>query len=53
MSNDDRGYIPQWGELPVEQYMIRYWDFVAAESPDQQRLLLIRQFIDLDEIPRE
>ncbi|KAJ5985571.1 hypothetical protein N7522_012767 [Penicillium canescens] len=22
MSNDDRGYIPQWGELPVEQYMI-------------------------------
>lgn len=31
----------------------RYWDFAATESPDQQRLRLIRQFIDLDEIPRE
>ena len=22
MSNDDRGCIPKWGELPVEQYLI-------------------------------
>ncbi|KAJ6088010.1 hypothetical protein N7467_006924 [Penicillium canescens] len=54
MSNDDDlGYLPKWGELPIEQYMIRHWDFAAAESPDQQRLRLIRQFIDVDEIPRE
>jgi hypothetical protein len=70
MSNGDRGYIPKWGELPVEQYMMarflcilyftetanvpqRYWDFAAAESPTQQRLRLIQQFIDLDEILRE
>ncbi|OKP06463.1 hypothetical protein PENSUB_6453 [Penicillium subrubescens] len=47
MSNDDDlGYLPKWGELPIEQYMI-------AQSPDQQRLCLIRQFIDVDEIPRE
>ncbi|EED17582.1 conserved hypothetical protein [Talaromyces stipitatus ATCC 10500] len=31
----------------------RYWDFAATESFDQQRLRRIRQFIDLDEIPRE
>jgi hypothetical protein len=31
----------------------RYWHFAAAEFPTQQRLRLIRQFIDLDEIPRE
>jgi hypothetical protein len=22
MLNDDRGYVPKWGELPVEQYMM-------------------------------
>ncbi|KAL4759195.1 uncharacterized protein BDW70DRAFT_169594 [Aspergillus foveolatus] len=71
MSNEDRGYIPKWGELPVEQYLIarfpsklscsstianvpqRHWDSAATESADEQRLRLIRQFIDLDEIPRE
>jgi hypothetical protein len=31
----------------------RYWDFTSTESPNQQRLRLIRQFTDLDEIPRE
>ncbi|KAB8067079.1 hypothetical protein BDV29DRAFT_186807 [Aspergillus leporis] len=52
MSND-RGYSPRWGELPVEQYLIRHWDNTVTESPDQQRIRLVRQFLDLDEIPRE
>ncbi|KAB8254984.1 hypothetical protein BDV32DRAFT_142450 [Aspergillus pseudonomiae] len=58
------GYLPRWGELPVEQYLIiliplknihRHWDhaMTVRESPDQQRIRLIRQFLDLDEIPQE
>ena len=31
----------------------RCWDFAVAEPPSQQRLRLIRQFINVDEIPRE
>lgn len=37
----------------IANILQRYWDFTATESPDQQRLRLIQQFIDLDEIPRE
>ncbi|KAE8419871.1 hypothetical protein BDV36DRAFT_293762 [Aspergillus pseudocaelatus] len=52
MSNE-RGYSPRWGELPVEQYLIRHWDNAMTESPDQQRVRLVRQFLDLDEFPQE
>ncbi|KAB8237921.1 uncharacterized protein BDW43DRAFT_321108 [Aspergillus alliaceus] len=52
MSNN-RGYLPRWGELPIEQYLIRHWDHAVTESPDQQRVQLVRQFLDLDEIPQE
>ncbi|PIG85387.1 hypothetical protein AARAC_002800 [Aspergillus arachidicola] len=49
----DSDFVPPWGILPVEQYLIRNWDFAAVEPPDQQRLRLIYEFLELDEIPRE
>lgn len=35
----------------ITEFLQRYWDFAATEPPDQQRLRLIRHFIDLDEYP--
>ncbi|KAB8225853.1 hypothetical protein BDV33DRAFT_187178 [Aspergillus novoparasiticus] len=52
MSNE-RGYLPRWGELPVKQYLIRHWDNAVPEPSDQQRVRLVRQFLDLDEIPQK
>lgn len=37
----------------ITDFLQRYWNFAATEAPDQQRLRLIRHFIDLDEILRE
>ncbi|KAL2812601.1 hypothetical protein BJX63DRAFT_443392 [Aspergillus granulosus] len=31
--------IPEWGQLPAEQYLIRHWDPTSPESTDQQREL--------------
>lgn len=31
----------------------RYWDHSSSETPDNQRLRLIHQFLDLDEFPSE
>ncbi|KAE8423602.1 hypothetical protein BDV36DRAFT_306125 [Aspergillus pseudocaelatus] len=44
----DSDYLPPWGFLPVE-----HWDLAAVETPDQQRLQLIYQFLELDEILRD
>ncbi|GMF72514.1 unnamed protein product [Aspergillus oryzae] len=49
----DSDFLPPWGYLPIEQYLIRHWDVAAVESLDQQRLQLIYQFLELDEFPHE
>ncbi|GLA13201.1 hypothetical protein AnigIFM62618_009731, partial [Aspergillus niger] len=49
----DEAYLPQWGQLPVEQYLIKHWDHSSSEPTGDQRLRLIHQFLDLDEIPGE
>ncbi|KAJ5544835.1 hypothetical protein N7461_007139 [Penicillium sp. DV-2018c] len=49
----DKAYLPQWGQLPVEQYLIKHWDHSSSEPTGDQRLRLIHQFLDLDEIPKE
>ncbi|KAL2809929.1 hypothetical protein BJX63DRAFT_331800 [Aspergillus granulosus] len=46
-------FLPCWGRLPVEQYLIRHWDHVSSEPVNQQRLRLIHEYIHLDEIPKE
>ncbi|KAL4936503.1 hypothetical protein BDV06DRAFT_227828 [Aspergillus oleicola] len=48
--SDDFDYIPEWGKLPVEQYLI---DPASPETTEHQRKTLISQFLQLDEIPRE
>ncbi|RJE20087.1 hypothetical protein PHISCL_07582 [Aspergillus sclerotialis] len=49
----DKAYLPEWGLFPVEQYLIRYWDPSLSEPADSQRLRLIHEFLELDEIPIE
>ncbi|GKZ34759.1 hypothetical protein AbraIFM66950_005115 [Aspergillus brasiliensis] len=49
----DEAYLPQWGQLPVEQYLIKHWDHSSSEPTRDQRLRLIHRFLDLDEIPGE
>ncbi|KAL4804120.1 hypothetical protein BDV18DRAFT_166278 [Aspergillus unguis] len=44
---------PCWGRLPVEQYLIRYWDHASSEPDDEQRLRLVREYIRLDRIPKD
>ncbi|KAL4876957.1 hypothetical protein BJY04DRAFT_222633 [Aspergillus karnatakaensis] len=46
-------YTPRWGRLPVEQYLMRYWDHSSSEPIDQQRVRLVREYIHLDRIPKE
>ncbi|KAL4810604.1 hypothetical protein BDV18DRAFT_127708 [Aspergillus unguis] len=46
-------YVPEWGHLPIEQYLIRYWDHSSPQSPEQQRNTLIQQFLQLDKIEPE
>ncbi|KAL4746451.1 hypothetical protein BDW72DRAFT_210399 [Aspergillus terricola var. indicus] len=46
-------FTPCWGRLPVEQYLIRYWNHSSSEPNDQQRLRLAREYIHLDQIPKE
>ncbi|OJJ53582.1 hypothetical protein ASPSYDRAFT_94782 [Aspergillus sydowii CBS 593.65] len=50
---DDLDFVPEWGQLPVEQYLIRYWDHSSPQSPEQQRSTLIKQFLQLDKIQPE
>ncbi|EPS31541.1 hypothetical protein PDE_06496 [Penicillium oxalicum 114-2] len=49
----EKAYLPQWGQLPVEHYLIKQWDHSSSEPTGDQRLRLIHQFLDLDEIPKE
>ncbi|KAL4746390.1 hypothetical protein BDW72DRAFT_210443 [Aspergillus terricola var. indicus] len=37
---NNSNYIPIWGQLPVEQFLIRNWDSSCPESADCQRKLL-------------
>ncbi|KAL2811881.1 hypothetical protein BJX63DRAFT_443865 [Aspergillus granulosus] len=50
---NDSDFIPRWGQLPVEQYLIRYWDYSSSESVDGQRKRLVREYMQLEEIPKE
>ncbi|KAL6232340.1 hypothetical protein BDW75DRAFT_22212 [Aspergillus navahoensis] len=53
MSLSPQDEVPAWGQLPAEQYLIRHWDPASPESPDQQRTHLIKDFLNLDQIPEE
>ncbi|KAL3476006.1 hypothetical protein BJX99DRAFT_247172 [Aspergillus californicus] len=37
---DDFDYIPEWGQLPVEKYIIRFWDPPSPQTPKEQRSTL-------------
>ncbi|KAJ5347425.1 uncharacterized protein N7506_000678 [Penicillium brevicompactum] len=43
---------PPWGHMALEQYFITEWKWISKETPDQQRARLVKQFIDLQHIPR-
>ncbi|KAL2817160.1 hypothetical protein BJX63DRAFT_429879 [Aspergillus granulosus] len=45
--------VPDWGQLPVEQYLIRYWNHSSSESVDEQRQRLVHQYMQLEQIPKE
>ncbi|BCS27899.1 uncharacterized protein APUU_60947S [Aspergillus puulaauensis] len=50
---DDFDFVPEWGQLPVEQYLIRCWDHSSPQSPEQQRSTLVKHFLQLDKIQPE
>ncbi|KAK1138620.1 hypothetical protein N8T08_002150 [Aspergillus melleus] len=41
-------YLPLWGQLPVEQYLIESWNYASTEQPPAQRARLVKQFLNLD-----
>ncbi|KAI9376162.1 hypothetical protein BJX61DRAFT_531110 [Aspergillus egyptiacus] len=50
------GVVPRWGQLPVEQCLIeteRHWDYSSPESGDDQRKRLVREYMQLKEVPKE
>ncbi|KAL2821801.1 hypothetical protein BDW59DRAFT_181098 [Aspergillus cavernicola] len=47
---DWQGYLPEWGQLPVEQYLIRSWDPASPKTAPAQRARLIQQFLQLDQL---
>ncbi|KAL2814149.1 hypothetical protein BJX63DRAFT_420934 [Aspergillus granulosus] len=53
MTDKFEWYLPEWGQLPAEQYLIRFWDPASPESPGEQRSRLIQQFLQLDYIDPE
>ncbi|KAL4747542.1 hypothetical protein BDW72DRAFT_209493 [Aspergillus terricola var. indicus] len=53
MSLSPQDEVPAWGQLPAEQYLIRHWDSASPESPGQQRTHLIKDFLNLDQMPEE
>ncbi|OJJ54421.1 hypothetical protein ASPSYDRAFT_35128 [Aspergillus sydowii CBS 593.65] len=53
---DGSDFVPRWGQLPVEQYLIenqRHWDYSSSESINDQRKRLVREYMQLEEIPKE
>ncbi|CEN62742.1 hypothetical protein ASPCAL09373 [Aspergillus calidoustus] len=46
-------FVPRWGRLPVEQYLIRNWNHASPDPPPQQRSRLVHEYIHLDTIPKE
>ncbi|KAL3494682.1 hypothetical protein BJX62DRAFT_247086 [Aspergillus germanicus] len=46
-------FLPRWGRLPVEQYLVRNWNHTSPEPPSNQRSRLINSYIHLDAIPKE
>ncbi|KAL1835648.1 hypothetical protein VTJ49DRAFT_6293 [Mycothermus thermophilus] len=51
--SDEAEPTPSWGALPVEQYLIRSWDWSSPQPSQEQRLALVRAFLALDNIPAE
>ncbi|KAA8651086.1 hypothetical protein EYZ11_009135 [Aspergillus tanneri] len=41
-------YLPSWGQLPVEQYLIESWNPASTEQPSTQRARLVKQFLNID-----
>ncbi|CAI4215994.1 unnamed protein product [Parascedosporium putredinis] len=44
---------PPWGSLPVEQYLVRNWDWACTDDDDDQRRRLVEKFIDEDVLEPE
>ncbi|CAG8130201.1 unnamed protein product [Penicillium salamii] len=44
---------PPWGTLAVEQYLITNWNNSSTKTPDQQRQILVTEFLDMEFIPLE
>ncbi|KAI0906411.1 hypothetical protein F4823DRAFT_627070 [Ustulina deusta] len=44
---------PPWGAFPVENYLIRHWDFGSPLSSADQRRSLISAFLGLDAFPKD
>ncbi|KAL2817076.1 hypothetical protein BDW59DRAFT_175608 [Aspergillus cavernicola] len=43
-------YLPSWGQLPVEQYLIESWTPASTEQAPTQRARLVKQFLNLDQL---
>ncbi|KAH8434268.1 uncharacterized protein LDX57_011906 [Aspergillus melleus] len=43
-------YLPSWGQLPAEQYLIQFWNPASTEQPSTQRARLVKQFLNLDQL---
>ncbi|KAB8199237.1 hypothetical protein BDV34DRAFT_231414 [Aspergillus parasiticus] len=48
-----RPHWPLWGTNEDIYHDGRHWDNAVTEPSDQQRVRLVRQYLDLDEIPQE
>ncbi|KAL2124556.1 hypothetical protein VTJ04DRAFT_921 [Mycothermus thermophilus] len=42
---------PIWGSLPVEQYLIRNWDYTSPLTTDEQIEKLVSAFVEEDQLP--
>ncbi|KAI1477420.1 hypothetical protein F4774DRAFT_427247 [Daldinia eschscholtzii] len=44
---------PLWGAFPVEQFLIRHWDFSSTLPAADQRHGLVQAYLQLDSIPKD
>ncbi|KAJ6016759.1 hypothetical protein N7451_000138 [Penicillium sp. IBT 35674x] len=49
---DSSGFWPFPGDLPIEQFMIRNWDYGCPQPANVQRMHLIAEFLRQPRIPR-
>ncbi|KAJ6088343.1 hypothetical protein N7486_009604 [Penicillium sp. IBT 16267x] len=46
-------HLPNFGDLPVEQFMLRNWDYSCPQPPKVQRMHLVAEFLRQPRIPRD